>query len=270
MLRELKRDDIAHMEYSQVLFETAVKAHQHWRCRDCPGWETMRADFSGMDLRGIVIRDMDLEGAIFHGTDLGGATIENSTFRKADLTDAKLSSSTIEDTTFDEADMRGMHMNNIRTEGTVTFISANMSNAVIKDSSMEPASEPAASLKKLGVSLPACDLCGHFYEGECGHYEEKVFRCNWGDARDCGHFYSNLPSRVLQYTDTADGELYVEEFALPVILDTGMAFPDAASVVTALRKDPGLSEMLDQVVWGVEDKEDPTKWELAEESPYVF
>lgn len=135
---------------------------------------------------------------------------------------------------------------------------------------MEPAAEPAASLKKLGVSLPACDLCGHFYEGECGHYEEKVFRCNWGDARDCGHFYSNLPSRVLQYADTADGELYLEEFALPVILDTGMAFPDTASVVTALRKDPGLSEMLDQVVWGVEDKEDPTKWELAEESPYVF
>ena len=135
---------------------------------------------------------------------------------------------------------------------------------------MEPATEPAASLKKLGVSLPACDLCGHFYEGECGHYEEKVFRCNWGDARDCGHFYSNLPSRVLQYADTADGELYLEEFALPVILDTGMAFPDAASVVTALRKDPGLSEMLDQVVWGVEDKEDPTKWELAEKSPYVF
>ena len=135
---------------------------------------------------------------------------------------------------------------------------------------MEPATEPAASLKKLGVSLPACDLCGHFYEGECGHYEEKVFRCNWDDARDCGHFYSDLPSRVLQYADTVDGELYSEEFALPVILDTGTAFPDAASVVTALRKDPGLSEMLDQVVWGVEDKEDPTKWELAEESPYVF
>ena len=137
MLRELKRDDIARIEYSQVLFETAVKAHQHWRCRDCPGRATMRADFSGMDLRGIVIRDMDLEGAVFHGADLSGATIENSTFRKADLTGAKLSSSTIEDATFDEADMRGVHMNNIRTEGTVTFISANMSNAVIKDSSME-------------------------------------------------------------------------------------------------------------------------------------
>ena len=137
MLRELKREDIAHMEYSQVLFETAVKDHQHWRRRDCPGWETMKADFSGMDLRGIVIRDMALQGAVFHGADLSRAIIENSSFRNAVLTEAKLSSSTIEDTVFDEADMRRIHIDNVRTEGEVSFVRADMGNAVIENSNME-------------------------------------------------------------------------------------------------------------------------------------
>lgn len=129
---------------------------------------------------------------------------------------------------------------------------------------MKPASEPAASLKKLGVSLPTCELCGHYEEGECGHYGERVLRCNWDDARECGHFYANNKERVLRYADTEDGVTYAEEFEYHIILDTGKAFPDAASIVSAIRKAPDLSEKLDQVVWGIEEEEVPEKWELVE------
>ena len=67
-----------------------ISRHQHWVKRDCRGWDSMRADFSGATL---VLGDFsgerlssadfshaDLTGARMVNTDLSGARLKYATF----------------------------------------------------------------------------------------------------------------------------------------------------------------------------------------------
>ena len=48
--------------------KTILENHKHWLCEDCNGWENMRANFSGANLRYA-----NLRYANFSGADLRGA-----------------------------------------------------------------------------------------------------------------------------------------------------------------------------------------------------
>ena len=131
---------------------------------------------------------------------------------------------------------------------------------------MVPATEPAASLYRIGVTLPSCDNCGHYDRGICGRYWEKKDRQDWDAALDCGHYYSPLPwgkaRRKLRYIDGVAG--CSAEFPHEIIaIGNGKDFPDALQVVNALRKDPECSSRLDDVWKDVDEKESPEKWELT-------
>lgn len=91
-----------------------IERHQHWLNRDCEGWRTMRANFSGQDLTGADLSGRDLRGAVFDGADLTsanctGSDLEGSQFRESVLRDTEFNHSNLAD-----SEMQGSYM-----EGTV-------------------------------------------------------------------------------------------------------------------------------------------------------
>ena len=71
-----------------------IERHGHFLRGDCESWEEMRADFSGMDLRGIDFGCRDLSGAIFTGANLRGTNFmytsaAGAIFRGADFSMAQ-------------------------------------------------------------------------------------------------------------------------------------------------------------------------------------
>ena len=69
-----------------------VEQHQHWLKEGCDGWEDMKADLGGANLR-----EADLRGA-----DLGGADLREANLREADLRGANLRGANLS-----EANLRG-------------------------------------------------------------------------------------------------------------------------------------------------------------------
>jgi hypothetical protein len=61
-----------------------------FRCRDNPpqGPCLLRADFTGANLSGAIMRDMDLSDAVFTGANLKGTDFQGSRLDRADFTDA--------------------------------------------------------------------------------------------------------------------------------------------------------------------------------------
>ena len=71
------------MEQSKL--NEILEKHKHWVNEDCDGWQEMRADLSGADLRGA-----DLRGANLYGADLCGANLYGADLCGADLYGADL------------------------------------------------------------------------------------------------------------------------------------------------------------------------------------
>ena len=61
------------MELKEIL-----ERHKHWLNEDVDGWEDMRADLSGANLRGADLRWADLSGANLRGADLRGADLSGA------------------------------------------------------------------------------------------------------------------------------------------------------------------------------------------------
>ena len=57
----------------QKELDEIIKNHQHFLNQDCKDWESMRADLSEVDLRGLDFLNVDLSFANFKG-----ANLENS------------------------------------------------------------------------------------------------------------------------------------------------------------------------------------------------
>ena len=70
---------------TQEQINKILEGHKHWLNEDCEGWETMKADFSSCDLRGVNLRGANLSDA-----DLGGADLRGADLLYADLSDANL------------------------------------------------------------------------------------------------------------------------------------------------------------------------------------
>ena len=67
-----------------------LEKHLHWIKEDCEGWETMRANLSGADLRGADLSRADLRGANLCEADLRGANLSGADLRGANLSRADL------------------------------------------------------------------------------------------------------------------------------------------------------------------------------------
>ena len=72
-----------------------VEQHQHWIKEDCEGWEDMKANLSGADLRwanlsGADLSEADLRGANLRGANLRGADLGGANLREANLRGADL------------------------------------------------------------------------------------------------------------------------------------------------------------------------------------
>ena len=54
-----------------------LENHKHWINKDCEGWEVMRANLSGADLRYADLRNADLGDAVLKNADLRYADLRN-------------------------------------------------------------------------------------------------------------------------------------------------------------------------------------------------
>ncbi|MEH2297275.1 pentapeptide repeat-containing protein [Nostoc sp.] len=80
-----------------------------------------RSKHSGLDLDGVVLRDINLRGAYLHdvyligadltGSDLGGIFLDSCTLVRAIIRDANLCAATLCGSTFGDADLRGSNLN---------------------------------------------------------------------------------------------------------------------------------------------------------------
>ena len=81
MTKVISREDVFKM----------IEQHQHWLHEDCEGWETMRADFSDMNLAGLSFNHLNLTSIMFSGADLTGTDFWHADLSNADLSDTDLS-----------------------------------------------------------------------------------------------------------------------------------------------------------------------------------
>lgn len=75
--------------------EEILENHKHWINRDCDGWENMRANLQGADLRsadlqGATLCSVNLQGADLQGADLRSANLYGAYLQYADLQGADM------------------------------------------------------------------------------------------------------------------------------------------------------------------------------------
>ena len=69
---------------TQEELDKIIEQHQHWRNEDCEGWEGMKANLCGADLRGADLCDANLRGADLRDADLCGANLYGANLRDAE------------------------------------------------------------------------------------------------------------------------------------------------------------------------------------------
>ena len=79
--------------------------HQHWLNEDCDGWENMKAD-----LRGANLRDADLSYADLSGANLSYADLSYADLRDANLSYANLRDANLRDANLRDADLSGVNL----------------------------------------------------------------------------------------------------------------------------------------------------------------
>jgi uncharacterized protein YjbI with pentapeptide repeats len=97
--------------------------------------DTPSRDYPGIDLFGVVLRDINLRGAYFNevilieadltGADLGGIFLKSCSLSKATIRGANLCASNLEGSAFQEADLRGSNLNHMNASGA-SFLNAQM------------------------------------------------------------------------------------------------------------------------------------------------
>ena len=75
---------------TQEELDKIVEQHKHWIKQDCEGWEGMRANLSGADLRGASLYRANLSGANLYEANLSEADLRWANLSGADLRGASL------------------------------------------------------------------------------------------------------------------------------------------------------------------------------------
>ncbi len=94
-----------------------LEKHSHWLNEDCDGWEDMRANLSGANLRGANLRVADLSGANLSGADLRVADLYGADLRVADLYGADLRGANLSGANLRGANLSGANLSGANLYG---------------------------------------------------------------------------------------------------------------------------------------------------------
>ena len=135
-----------HLTRKQI--DKIISRHQHWVKRDCRGWDSMRADFSGATL---VLGDFsserlssadfshaDLTGARMVNTDLSGARLKYATFIGADMSGANLANALLDGATLINTNLSGTDLSGANLSNT-NLTGANLRGAIMNNVILEGA-----------------------------------------------------------------------------------------------------------------------------------
>ena len=92
---------------------TILENHKHWINEDCEGWENMKAN-----LRGVDLRDADLYYAYLRDANLCGAYLRDANLCGADLRGANLCGADLRGANLRDADLRGANLRGANLRGT--------------------------------------------------------------------------------------------------------------------------------------------------------
>ena len=157
---------------TQEELDKIIERHQHWIKEDCEGWENMKANLSGADLRGANLyesnlRSANLSGANLRGADLyeanlSGAKLSWANLSGADLYEANLSGAKLRGANLYEANLRGANLSRTDLSGA-NLSGANLSWANLSRTDLSWANLSGANL--YGADLRGADLSGaNLYE----------------------------------------------------------------------------------------------------------
>ena len=130
---------------TQEELSKVLEAHKHYLAKDCEGWENMRADLYGANLRDADLRRANLYGADLSGADLYGANLYGANLRRADLSGADLYGADLRC-----AEIYGANLRDADLSG------ANLRDADLRDADLRDADLRDANL--YGADLSDADL----------------------------------------------------------------------------------------------------------------
>ena len=127
---------------TQKELDKIIEQHQHWLKKDCEGWEDMRADLSGANLRGADLSEAYLYGANLRGADLSEADLYGANLRGADLSEADLSGADLS-----RADLSGADLSKANLS-RADLIGANLREANLYEADLSWADLSGANLSE--------------------------------------------------------------------------------------------------------------------------
>lgn len=105
-----------------------LENHSHWLKGDCDGWEDMKANLSGVDLRDAYLSGSDLSWSELRGADLRDAYLRGAYLRGADLSGADRRMACLRGVVLSYADLRGADLRDADIRGAY-LRGANLSGA---------------------------------------------------------------------------------------------------------------------------------------------
>ena len=136
---------------TQKELNKVIENHKHWLNEDCEGWENMRANLSGSDLRGS-----DLSGSDLRGSNLSGSNFRGSNLSGSDLRGSNLSGSNLSGSDLSGSDLRGSDLSGSNFRGS------NLSGSNLRGSNLSGSNLSGSNLR--GVSH---DEYTAFYDLQC-------------------------------------------------------------------------------------------------------
>ena len=136
-----------------------VEQHKHWLNKDCKGWENMKANLSGDNLReanlcGADLSGTDLSGANLSEANLYGANLSGADLKSANLYRADLSGADLKSANLLVADLRVANLSGADLSG------ANLSGAYLSEANLYGANLYCANL--YGADLYGANLYGAY------------------------------------------------------------------------------------------------------------
>ena len=162
---------------TQEELDKIIERHQHWIKEDCEGWENMKANLSGADLRGANLYESNLRSANLSRTDLSGANLSGANLYGADLRGANLYEANLSGAKLSWANLSGADLYEANLSGAklrgANLYEANLRGADLYEPNLSGADLSGANL--YGADLRGADLSGaNLYEANLS--EDDRFR----------------------------------------------------------------------------------------------
>ena len=136
---------------------TILENHKHWINEDCEGWENMKANLCGADLRAADLCGADLRAANLCGADLCGADLCGADLRAAYLCGADLCGANLCGANLCDANLRGADLCGAKNLPFIPYVCPDTgsfigykkaSNMIIKLEITEDAKRTSATSRK--------------------------------------------------------------------------------------------------------------------------